>query len=473
MTLGSVEGPGIARHSALGRLTLATAILGSGIAFLDGTVVNIALPRLGADLGASLAQLQWVVNGYMLALASLILVGGALGDRWGRRRTYLVGVGGFAATSLLCAVAQGPTQLIACRVAQGVAAALLTPGSLALIQGSFRRQDRAGAIGTWAGAAGLTTAIGPFLGGFVLAHGGWRWIFAINVPLCAVVLLLGSRVPESRGTTRAGRFDVPGAVAGVVFLASATYLLTSWRMLATGWTVATLALVVAAVAAFVVLERRPDAMAPLGLFSSRVFSAANAMTLLVYGALGAVSFFTVIQLQVGAGYSPLEAGLASLPITISLLLLSGSSSRLSARIGPRLQMSIGPAVCALGVGLLSLVEGRSPYLTEVFPGMATFALGLAALVAPLTTAVLAAVPDGRAGVASGINNAVARTGSLLAVAALPALVGLAGADYRRAAVLARGYHSALLICAGLLLAGGLVSWFGLGGDAAGREPRPG
>ena len=459
-------GPGLARDSARGRLVLTTVILGTGIAFLDGTVVNIALPRLGADLGATLAQLQWVVNGYMLALASLILVGGALGDRLGRRRTYLTGVAGFAVMSLLCAVAQNPTQLIGFRVGQGVTAALLTPGSLALIQGTFRPVDRAGAIGTWAGVSGLSTAIGPFVGGFLLAHGGWRWIFAINLPLCAVVLLLGTRVPESRGQEREGRFDVAGAAAGVVFLAATTYLLTSWRTLTTPSLVALLVLAVGAAAVFAVLERRPGAMAPLGLFASRIFSAANGMTLLVYGALGAVSFFTVIQLQVGSGYSPLQAGLASLPITLALLLLSRRSAQLSTRIGPRLQMSLGPAACALGVTLLSLIDGPAPYLTEVLPGMLIFALGLSGLVAPLTTAVLAAVPDRNAGVASGINNAVARSGSLLAVAALPALVGLAGTDYRRPEVLAVGYHRALLVCAGLLLAGGLISWFGLGRDEA-------
>ncbi len=462
MTAPPVEGPGLARGSALGRITLATVIVGSGIALLDGTVVNIALPRLGADLGASLPQLQWVVNGYMLALASLILVGGALGDRWGRRRVYLVGVAGFAVTSLLCAVAQNPTQLVGFRLAQGVAAALLTPGGLALIQGSFRAEDRAGAIGTWAGVSGLATAIGPFLGGFVLAHGSWRWIFALNVPLCALVLLLGVRVPESRGAARVGRFDVSGAAAGVVLLAASTYLLTYWRTLGVPGIVVLAGAVVASAVVFGMLERRPRAMAPLGLFSSRVFSAANCMTLLVYGALGAVLFFTVLQLQVVAGYTPLEAGLASLPVTLALLLLSGRSARISARIGPRLQMSVGPLVCAAGVALLSFVDGRAPYLTEVFPGMLLFALGLATLVAPLTTAVLAAVPDGHAGVASGINNAIARTGTLLAVAALPALVGLSGSDYRRPELLSAGYHSALLVCAGLLLMGGLIAWFGLG-----------
>lgn len=462
MTGASVEGPALARGSPLGRLTLATVTLGSGIALLDGTVVNIALPRLGADLGASLAELQWVVNGYMLSLASLILVGGAAGDRWGRRRAYLVGVAGFAVASLLCAVAQDPTQLVAFRVVQGVSGALLTPGGLALIQGSFRGEDRAGAIGTWAGVSGLATAVGPFVGGFLLAHGGWRWIFAINVPLCALVLLLGLRVPESRGGSSTGRFDVPGAVAAGVVLAASTYVLTSWRALATPWLVLLVVAVVCGATALGVLERRQGAMAPLALFTSRIFAAANGMTLLVYGALAAVSFFTVLQLQVGAGYTPLQAGLASLPLTVALLVLSGPSARLSARIGPRLQMSVGPVVCALGAGLLAFVDGRAPYLTEVFPGMVLFGLGLAALVAPVTTAVLAAVPDQHAGIASGVNNAVARSGSLLAVAALPALVGLSGADYRSAEVLSGGYHAALLTCAGLLLAGGVVSWFGLG-----------
>lgn len=458
--------------SARGRLTLATVTLGSGVAMLDGTVVNIALRRIGIDLGASLAELQWISNGYLLSLASLILVGGALGDRLGRRRTYLLGVGGFAVGSALCAFAQSPVQLVVFRVLQGVAAALMAPGALALIQGSFRREDRPAAIGTWAGVSGVATAIGPFLGGFLVEHAGWRWIFAINLPLCALVILMGLHVPESKDDEPMGHFDVRGALAGVVALGATTYLLTAWRGLG-GLGIALAAVVaLAGLAAFLALERLPGAMAPLSMFRSRVFSAANGMTFLVYGALGSVLFFLVLQLQVTAGYDALEAGMATLPIAVVMLFLSSRSSVLAARTGPRVPMTVGPLVCALGAFLLSGVDSATSYWTGVFPGILLFALGLAELVSPLTVAVLAAAPDRHAGVASGINNAVARAGTLLAVAALPAAVGLAGAEYRDPTALTAGYHSALLLASGMLALGGLISWFGL--HEAGRlsETRP-
>ncbi len=456
----------LARRSRRGRLTLVTVTLGSGIAILDGTVVNIALRRIGVDLGASLTQLQWIVNGYLLALASLILVGGALGDRLGRKRMYLTGVAGFAAASALCALARSPEQLVAFRVVQGISAALLTPGGLAIIQGSFRRVDRAAVIGTWAGVSGVTAAIGPFVGGLLIEHAGWRWIFAINLPLCALVLALGMRIPESRDEQETGPFDLAGAVMGVLMLGATTYLLTSWRSFSTAWVAVGIVACLLMVIAFLALERRRGAMLPLELFASRVFAAANLMTFLVYGALGAVLFFLVLQLQVSSGYTPLEAGLASLPITIALLLLSSRFSALSARTGPRLLMSLGPIVCGCGVWWMSYVDQDTSYWVDVLPGMVLFSLGLAALVSPLTTAVLAAAPDHHAGIASGVNNALARAGSLLAVAALPAAVGLSGADYRDPEILTVGYRHAELICAGLLVAGGVVSWFGL------RDTRP-
>lgn len=452
----------LTRASREGRRTLATVTLGSGIALLDGTVVNIAIKQLGHDLGATLPQLQWVVNGYMLSLSALILVGGSLGDRWGRRRIYLYGVAGFGLSSLLCALAQSPGQLIAMRVLQGVCAAALTPGSLAILQSSFRPRDRAAVIGTWAGVSGLATALGPLVGGFLLDHGGWQLIFLINVPLCLIVLVLGRGIPESRDL-RARDFDWAGAIAGVLALAATTYALTSWRELGRATLTGVVLLAVVAGAGFIATQRRTGAMMPLTLFRSRVFSAANLMTLLVYGALGAVSFLVVLQLQVTSGYGPIAAGLASLPITAVLLLLSARLAQLAHRIGPRLPMAVGPLICAAGVALLAGVGARAPYWSAVLPGMVLFALGLATLVAPLTAAVLAAAPDRLAGVASGVNNAVARSGSLFAVAALPALVGLGAKQYADPVALTDGYHSALLICAGLLIAGGVVSWVGLGG----------
>ncbi len=458
----------LSRGSPQGRRTLATVTLGSGIALLDGTVVNIAIKELGQDLGASLPQLQWVINGYMLSLSALILVGGSLGDRWGRRRVYLYGVGGFGLTSLLCALAQSPEQLIAMRVLQGVCAAALTPGSLAILQGSFRAEDRSAVIGTWAGVSGLAVALGPLVGGFLLDHGGWPLIFLVNVPLCLVVVLLGLSIPESRDP-EAGHFDWAGAASGVVALAGTTFVLTSWRDLAGGVLAIAIVVVVVAGVVFTLTQRRSTAMMPLSLFGDRVFSAANLMTLLVYGALGAVMFLVVLQLQVSSGYGPIGAGLASLPITVALLLLSSGFAQLAQRIGPRLPMALGPLICAAGVVLLAGVGADAPYWSAVLPGMALFALGLATLVAPLTAAVLAAAPERLAGLASGVNNAVARSGSLLAVAALPSLVGLGAQQYADPAALTEGYRSALLICAGLLSAGGLVSWVGLAGVSAGRR----
>lgn len=449
-------------RSARGRRMLTGLTLGSGVAILDGSVVNVALRAIGRDLDASLAQLQWVVNGYLLALASLVLVGGALGDRRGRRRVYLVGIAAFAVASALCALAQTPGQLVGLRVLQGVGAALLTPGALALIQASFRPEDRAPAIGTWAGMSGIAAALGPLVGGWLVDHASWRWIFAINVPLCVgVVLLTRSSTPESRDPSATGTFDVSGAVLTVLSLGAATYALTASGESAGPLVVASWVVAAASAAGFVVVERRSaHPMVPLGMFRSRVFSAANGMTVLVYGALGGVTLFVVLQLQ-AAGWGALEAGLSSLPITIALMLLSSAAARLATRTGPRLPMSLGPLVCAGGTLLLLPVADEATWL-RVLPGMVVFALGLALLVSPLTAAVLAAAPDRLAGVASGVNNAVARAGSLLAVAALPALVGLAGDDYLDPASMASGYRGAMTWCAALLALGGLVSWFGLG-----------
>ncbi|MGB7817266.1 MAG: MFS transporter [Ornithinibacter sp.] len=452
----------VARGTRAGHLMLAGLTLGTGVAILDGSVVNVALRSIGADLDGSLAQLQWVVNGYLLALASLVLVGGALGDRLGRRRVYLVGVSWFMVASALCALAQTPGQLIVLRVLQGVGAALLTPGALSLIQSSYRPEDRAPAIGAWAGVSGVAAAFGPIVGGWLVDNASWRWIFAINVPLCIAVLLLTRYgAPESRDTSGTGRFDVAGAVLVAVTLGAFTYALTGASEGPATLVWSARALGVAAAVAFLVVESRTDRpLLPLSLFGSRIFSAANAMTVLVYGGLGAVTLFLVLQLQASAGWTALQAGLSGLPITISLLLLSSRAAALSARIGPRLPMTVGPLVCASGVLLLRGV-GEGSTWSGVLPGMVVFALGLALLVSPLTAAVLGAAPARYAGVASGVNNAVARTGSLLAVAALPGFVGLSGDDYLDPVAMTAGYQAAMLWCAALLATGGVVSWVGL------------
>lgn len=450
--------------SARGRLTLAAVTLGSGIAILDGSVVNVALKVIGTDLDASLAQLQWIVNGYLLALASLVLVGGALGDRWGRRRIYLVGMTWFLVGSVACALAQTPGQLIAMRLVQGVGGALLTPGALAIIQSSFRQEDRGRAIGTWAGLSGIAAAVGPFVGGWIVDNASWRWIFAINVPLCLGVLALGWRsIPESRAP-HPGRFDAAGAVLAVVSLGALTLALTDAGSSDTGTVAATAAVAVMAGVAFVLVEhRRRDPLLPLGLFRSRVFSAANAMTFLVYGALGVVFFVLVLQLQVSAGWSALAAGLTSIPLTVALMVLSPWAGALATRIGPRVPMTVGPLVCAVGLVLL-LGAGTGTRWYAVLPGLVIFSLGMALLVSPLTTAVLAAAPEENAGVASGINNAVARAGSLLAVAALPAVAGLSGDAYLDPVAMTDGYRISIIACAVLMAAGGVTSWLGLGSE---------
>ncbi|HET8987988.1 MAG TPA: MFS transporter, partial [Humibacillus sp.] len=429
--------------SRAGHLVVTAAVLGSGMVMLDGTVVNVALVRIGADLGASMADLQWITNGYLLALASLILLGGSLGDRYGRRRVFVIGVVWFTAASVACGLAQTSGQLIVARVLQGVGGALLTPGSLALIQASFRREDRGAAIGAWSGLGGVAAAVGPFVGGWLVEYASWRWAFLLNVPLgVATVWVAQVSVPESRDEGASHRFDVVGAVLATAALGLTTFALIQHASLGTGLALAVCGLGVAAAAAFVAVERSSThPLVPLALFASRQFSAANGMTLLVYAALGALFFFLTLQLQTVLGYGPLPAGLATLPITVLMLLLAARGGALAARIGPRLPMTVGPLVCAVGAALLAGVDAGSSYWTAVLPGVTVFGLGLTLLVAPLTATVLDAAADRYAGVASGVNNAVARAGSLLAVAALPALLGLSGGDYAEPSTFSAAYTS--------------------------------
>ncbi|MCD4523661.1 MFS transporter [Nocardioides sp. cx-173] len=440
-----------------GRAVIAAAVLGSGLTMLDGTVVNVALKTIGEDLDASLAQLQWVSNGYLVSLASLILLGGSLGDRFGRRRVFVLGTVWFAAASLLCGVAPSPEVLIAARILQGVGGALLTPGSLAMIQGAFAHDDRPAAIGAWSGLGSIAAALGPLVGGLLIDYAHWRWIFLINLPLAVLTVVIARHwVPETRDPHASTRFDLPGALLATLALGGTTYALIEW-----GGELAPYAAAVAVLSAagFVLVERRArEPMLALGIFADRTFSAANAMTLLVYAALGAVLFFLTLQLQTVSGYTALAAGLASLPMTLCMLFLAGKGGELSARIGPRLPMTVGPLVMAGGTLLLLLVDGEGAYWSHVLPGITVFGLGLALMVAPLTATVLAAAPDEHAGIASGVNNAVARAGSLLAVAALPVAVGLGGEEYADPAAFDAAYRSALPACAALLAAGGVLSW---------------
>lgn len=471
---------GLRLSEPAGRWVLAAVVIGSGITFLDSTVVNVALPAIGRDLDTSLAGLQWTVNAYTLTLAALILLGGSLGDRYGRRRLFVLGVVWFAVASLVCGFAPDIGVLVVARAFQGIGGALLTPGSLAIIQASFAPDDRARAIGVWSGLGGIAGALGPLLGGWLVDSVSWRWVFFINVPLSVVAVLVAARhVPETRDETAAGRFDWLGALLGAAGLAGVTYaLIAAAEQGASGVVVAVSVVVgVTAFAAFVLLERRSaHPMLPPSLFASRQFTAANLVTFAVYAALGGVFFFLVLELQIEAGFSALGAGSALLPITVIMLLLSERAGRLAVRIGPRVPMTAGPALSACGLLLLARIGSDASYPVDVLPGVCLFGFGLATTVAPLTATVLGAADDRHAGVASGVNNAVARAAGLLAVAALPLVVGLSDTGYRDPAAFGDAFRSSLLICAGLLAAGSVLAWLTIRSDAlepgATGEPAP-
>jgi EmrB/QacA subfamily drug resistance transporter len=452
---------GLAFGEPRGRWVLTATVLGSGMAFVDGTVVNVALPRIGVDLNSGLSGLQWTINGYTLTLASLILLGGSLGDRFGRRRVFVTGVVWFALASLLCGLAPNIETLIAARAFQGIGGALLTPGSLAILQSSFRQQDRARAIGAWSGLGGIAGAAGPFLGGWLVETASWRWVFLINLPLAvAVVLVTARHVPESRDPTASHHIDVAGAALGALGLGGLTYGLIAWQ--GRGFTAPvvlfSLGVGVAGLVAFLLRERfSKDPMLPLGIFSSALFSATNAVTFAVYAALGGVFFWLVLNLQVVAGFSPISAGLSLLPITLIMLLLSARMGGLAQRIGPRIPMTVGPLLCAVGVLGLYRLDAGATYAVDVLPAVVVFGLGLSLTVAPLTSTVLAAAPDEHAGLASGVNNAVARVAGLLAIAVLPLVAGLSGEAYHNADLLEPAFRTAMIVCASLLTVGAVLS----------------
>ena len=440
---------------------MAITVLGSGIAALDATVVNIALPTIGREFHTGVAALQWVMTGYTLTLAAFLLIGGSLGDRFGRRRVYAIGIVWFALASAACGFAPGAGFLIATRLLQGVGAALLTPGSLAILEASFAPADRARAIGAWSGLGGVATAAGPLLGGYLISAASWRWIFFINIPIAAAVVALGARhVPESRDPGATGKIDYAGAVAAVVFLTGITFAFIQAPTL--GWSspaVLTMAVAGGAgLAAFLVRESTAASpMLPLGIFKVRQFAATNAVTFIVYAALTGATFLLPVELQVVSGYSPLASGLALLPLTIIMLALSARSGRLATRIGPRLQMSVGPVVVGAGLALLTLATHGSSYVVYVLPAVVVFGLGLAITVAPLTSTAMSSAPAAHSGIASAVNNDVARFGGLLAIAVLPALAGITGTAYLHPAVLATGFRTAVLISAALCAAGGLLA----------------
>jgi EmrB/QacA subfamily drug resistance transporter len=468
--------PGIAFESRPGRWLLTVAVAGSGMAFLDGTVVNVALPEIGRDLGADTSALQWVLNGYLLTLASLILLGGSLGDRYGRRRVFVLGVWLFTAASLLCAVAPSTELLIFARLIQGVGGALLTPGSLALIEAGFRPGDRARAIGAWSGLGGAAAALGPLLGGYLIGAISWRAIFVINLPIGAFVAWAATKhVPESRDPMASGRLDLAGAVLAALGLAGTTYALIE----APGQGASAAVLVsavggVLALVAFLVGERRSaNPMLPLEIFRSRQFSAANGVTFVVYAALGGVFFLLVSFLQISLGYTPIEAGAASLPVTLLMLLLSARSGALAQRIGARLPLTLGPLVIALGLLWMSQIEPGDSYVTAILPAVVVFGLGLTLVVAPVTATVLAAADSRHSGVASGVNNAVARVAGLLAVAVLPAVAGLTGDSFYNPAKMTDGFQTGMLVCAALAAIGGILAWFTISATVLHAEAEPG
>ena len=447
--------------SPSGRWVLLATVLGSSIASLDATVVNIALPRIGQDLGTGLSGLQWTVNAYSLTLAAFLLLGGSLGDRYGRRRLFVLGVMWFMAASVACTLAPTASLLVAARALQGIGAALLVPGSLAILEAVFHPDDRSAAIGAWSGFGGVAVAIGPFLGGWLVQAASWRLIFLINVPLALVVVWVALRhVPETRDPNAVAGPDLPGTALGALGLAGVVFALTEGADL--GWSSpAVLATGIGgtlALAAMVVVESRsPHPMLPLYLFQSRQLIAANLVTFIVYAALGGSIFLLPVVLQQAVGFSPLQAGAALAPVTILMLALSSRAGRLSRRIGPRLPMTLGPIVAGAGLSLLTRLGPGSSYLGDLLPAMVVFGLGLSLTVAPLTSTALSAIGEEHAGVASAVNNAVSRVAGLIAVAALPVVAGISASAYRHAAELASGFHTAMWVTSGMCMLGGVVA----------------
>jgi EmrB/QacA subfamily drug resistance transporter len=405
------------------RCVLVASILGSGIVFLDGTIVNVALPAIRSSLHGSLADQQWVVEAYLLTLSSLLLLGGSLGDVLGRVRVFKFGLIGFGACSVVCAVAPSSSVLIAARALQGVGGALLVPSTLALIMDHFGEDERGAAIGTWTAWTGVATVIGPLGGGALVQLASWRWIFVINVIPVLITLMLLRRLPADEGT--GGHVDWVGGLLCVLGLGGLVFGLIEQSTY--GWgdprVFVPLSAGVALLVAFVAWERRvPQPMMPLHLFAVRNFAVGNFTTLALYGGLGVATFFLVIFLQQVAGYSPVEAGLSLLPITVIIFVLSKRFGMLSDRYGPHLFMSGGPVLAGAGLFLFTRVGANASYVPDVLPGVLVFAVGLAMTVAPLTATVLGSVEPGHSGLASGANNAVARIASLLAIAAVGAVV---------------------------------------------------
>ena len=440
------------------RWVLPATILGSSLGFIDSSVVNVALPAIQQSLGTGLATAQWVVNGYMLTLAGLILLGGSAADRFGRRRIFLSGLVGFGMASLACAIAPTAPWLIAARLVQGAAAALVMPASLAIIGASYTGEARGPAIGTWAAAGALTTALGPPLGGWMVDTIGWRAVFFINIPVVVAALLLGFRLAADPDTDRAPPLDALGALLAMVALGSLSYGLIALGQGARTPGLIALAAAIPAAAVFIRRERRATApMMPLQLFRDATFSGANALTLLLYAALGGALFLLPFMLIKVHGYRAMAAGAAFLPFSAIMGFGSRWSGRLVERLGSRLPLMLGPSITAIGFAVLAFSSGLPSYWSGFLPGLTLVAIGMTLSVAPLTTTVFDAAPSGMSGTASGINNAAARTGGLIAVAALGLAFGNASADDVDAAALAQGYRWVMLTAAVLALLSAIIA----------------
>jgi EmrB/QacA subfamily drug resistance transporter len=458
----------LALGSPAGRRALAASVVGSGMAFLDSTIVTVAAPQIANDLGGGFAGMQWVLDGYLLTLGALVLVGGALGDLLGKRRVFILGTVGFALASVACGLSPTIAALVVARMLQGVFAALLVPTSLALLNSEFAGADRGKAIGAWSGLSGVFTALGPFVGGGLVDAfpAGWRVAFLINLPLAAVAVWLArSAVPDSPGTrtpaSLISQLDLLGAGLATVGLGLVVGPLIEAQRLG-GLTWILVGSGVLLLAGFIALEARrghtgqPPPMVPLSLFRIRSFSVANLVTFVVYGALSAATFLVTIYVQIVMGYSAVAAGAAGLPITVILALLSSRVGGLVSRWGPRWFLTAGPLVMAVGLALLSLIGPGDSYFTTLLPAMLVFAFGLVLVVAPVTTAALLEVTPDQSGTASGVNNAVARVAGLIAIAVLPAAAGIAASGDG----LASGFRTAQLISAALCAVGALIAAFG-------------
>ena len=443
------------------RWTLIATILGSSIVFIDGSVVNVALPAIEQDLGGGLAAQQWIVDAYLLTLGSLILVGGSLGDIFGEMRMFTLGVALFGAASVLCAFAPSSTALIVFRALQGVAGALLTPASLAVLTATFSGAERGAAIGTWTAWSGISFFIGPLIGGWLIGVSSWRLIFLINVPVALATIALALKLGIAPRARKAGvRVDFVGAGLCASGLGLLVAGLIEQPHLGTGspFVLGAIAAGILLLAVFVLYEMRtPMPMLPLRLFARRNFSVTNVETFAVYGALASWGFFLTLFLQQLCGYSALEAGLAALPVTVVMFLLSSRVGRLSASHGPRLFMAVGPTLAGVSVLTLARLPVGLDYWVDLFPAILVFSVGLAMTVAPLTTTVLSDAGPGDAGIASGVNNAVSRVAGLVAVAALGITAAGAGSDQ----LTTQGFHRSMLAVGVLLLIGGLIGAVGI------------